>query len=197
MRLSEAPGVLGSVVPALASWRRERRQRSIIDTWRYQVTWKPSPACRRPPRCPAPGSSPSPPPARRHGLHRRHGGSVTAELRRAGATVVEFAIGAQDTDPAELAARLADMAGPDLAGVLNLAALADDGLPTAETPSGVAAAVTLVRALGIADFGVPVWTATRAAVSTGRSDRLDAPSRRRSGASAGSSHWSIPVCGEG
>ncbi|MFD9545666.1 acyltransferase domain-containing protein, partial [Streptomyces sp. NPDC060022] len=41
LQLSEAPQLLGSVVPALASWRRERRQRSVIDTWRYRVVWKP------------------------------------------------------------------------------------------------------------------------------------------------------------
>ncbi|MEW9534760.1 type I polyketide synthase, partial [Microbispora sp. NPDC049125] len=32
---------LGVVLPALSSWRRGRRERSVVDGWRYQVAWKP------------------------------------------------------------------------------------------------------------------------------------------------------------
>ncbi|MFD9545582.1 SDR family NAD(P)-dependent oxidoreductase, partial [Streptomyces sp. NPDC060022] len=172
LQLSEAPQLLGSVVPALASWRRERRQRSVIDTWRYQIAWKP--LTDLPTTATLSGTwlvvLPEVTAARGD-----MAGSVVTALRRAGADVVEFTVGAQDTDPAALAARIREASGRNPAGVLNLAALADEGLPTAALPAGVAATLALVQALGIAGFGAPVWTATRAAVSTGRSDRLDAP----------------------
>src|SRR5207248_5198933 len=32
---------LASVLQVVASWRRASRQRSIVDSWRYRVTWKP------------------------------------------------------------------------------------------------------------------------------------------------------------
>ena len=38
---------LGAVLPVLSSWRRQRRERSTLDRWRYQVNWKPLPGGRR------------------------------------------------------------------------------------------------------------------------------------------------------
>ncbi|MGO4760423.1 hypothetical protein AB4212_69295, partial [Streptomyces sp. 2MCAF27] len=32
---------LESLVPALSSWRRQRREQSVVDGWRHRVTWKP------------------------------------------------------------------------------------------------------------------------------------------------------------
>ncbi|NBH07365.1 acyltransferase domain-containing protein, partial [Amycolatopsis sp. SID8362] len=32
---------LGAVLPALSEWRRRRREESVVDGWRYRVTWKP------------------------------------------------------------------------------------------------------------------------------------------------------------
>ncbi|CAM5682082.1 hypothetical protein SANTM175S_06493 [Streptomyces antimycoticus] len=32
---------LGAVLPVLSSWRRRQGERSTVDAWRYQVTWKP------------------------------------------------------------------------------------------------------------------------------------------------------------
>jgi len=32
---------LESVLPALSSWWRRHRERSVLDAWRYQITWKP------------------------------------------------------------------------------------------------------------------------------------------------------------
>ncbi|WP_241827210.1 acyltransferase domain-containing protein, partial [Streptomyces graminilatus] len=34
---------LGEVVPALASWRRGRRERFEVDGWRYRAVWRPAP----------------------------------------------------------------------------------------------------------------------------------------------------------
>ncbi|WP_410639157.1 SDR family NAD(P)-dependent oxidoreductase [Amycolatopsis sp. lyj-346] len=35
---------LTRVLPALSSWRRRRGEQSVVDGWRYRVTWKPLPA---------------------------------------------------------------------------------------------------------------------------------------------------------
>ncbi|MDF5759409.1 acyltransferase domain-containing protein, partial [Spongiactinospora sp. TRM90649] len=32
---------LGVVLPALSAWRKDRRERSVLDSWRYQVSWTP------------------------------------------------------------------------------------------------------------------------------------------------------------
>ncbi|WP_033356464.1 hypothetical protein, partial [Kitasatospora aureofaciens] len=32
---------LKAVLPALSHWRRGRREQAAVDSWRYQVTWKP------------------------------------------------------------------------------------------------------------------------------------------------------------
>jgi acyl transferase domain-containing protein len=32
---------VAAVLPALSSWRRNRRDRSIVDSWRYRVSWTP------------------------------------------------------------------------------------------------------------------------------------------------------------
>ncbi|WP_147255571.1 KR domain-containing protein, partial [Streptomyces sp. PT12] len=32
---------LGALVPALAAWRRRRREESELDSWRYRIVWKP------------------------------------------------------------------------------------------------------------------------------------------------------------
>ncbi|WP_086824664.1 type I polyketide synthase [Allokutzneria sp. NRRL B-24872] len=32
---------LSAVLPTLANWRRAKQQLSVVDTWRYRVTWKP------------------------------------------------------------------------------------------------------------------------------------------------------------
>ncbi|MFD4764542.1 SDR family NAD(P)-dependent oxidoreductase, partial [Streptomyces sp. NPDC058439] len=155
-----------------ASWRRERRQRSVIDTWRYQVVWKPLTGLPTTATLSGTWLVVLPEDTAAHG---ETADSVVTALHRAGADVVTFTVGARDTDPAELAARISEVSGPDTAGALNLAALADEGLPTAPLPAGSATTLTLMRALAVAGLDTTVWTATRAAVSTGRSDRLDAP----------------------
>ncbi|MYU19334.1 hypothetical protein GTZ78_53810, partial [Streptomyces sp. SID8361] len=35
---------LSAALPALASWRRARQEQSVIDGWRYRLSWTPIPA---------------------------------------------------------------------------------------------------------------------------------------------------------
>jgi NADP-dependent 3-hydroxy acid dehydrogenase YdfG/acyl carrier protein len=139
------PG-LRAVLPALAAWRRQHRERSSLERLRYQVTWKPLPD--------------RPAPARLgHWLVVVPADSEAATPYLDGLT----ACGARLTT-----VTLDDLTTPDqpVDGVLSLLALGEDGL-------GRTAA--LVQALGAAGIGAPLWCATRGAVSTGPSDRLDNP----------------------
>ncbi|MEV5986268.1 type I polyketide synthase [Streptomyces sp. NPDC052051] len=153
---------LATVMPALADWRSEHRNRSTVDSWRYRVTWRALPA-QAAPRLSgtwwllAPAGTAEDPATdaclralRDHGAH---------------AVLIEAGDGDQAADRAHLAARLPADA-PD--GVLSLLAGAPDGL---------AATLALVQALGDAGVDAPLWCLTRGAVSVGRSDRLTDPAQ--------------------
>ncbi|GAA0830519.1 hypothetical protein GCM10009525_30700 [Streptosporangium amethystogenes subsp. fukuiense] len=159
---------LSTVLPALSSWRRSRRERTLVDSWSYRVAWKPLAAV------------PSTPPSGRWLVAVPAGGAEAewAEVLDA----VGAALAGPDaltrldvthTDHAWLAAQLAEQVGGPEAdgraptGVISLLAFAGtggDGLPE------VASTAALVRALGDAGVDAPLWCVTRGAVSVGRSD---------------------------
>ncbi|SNT65147.1 Acyl transferase domain-containing protein, partial [Streptosporangium subroseum] len=43
MQLGVAETALEGVLPALTSWRAQGQERSLVDGWRYRVTWEPAP----------------------------------------------------------------------------------------------------------------------------------------------------------
>ncbi|WP_327259566.1 type I polyketide synthase [Streptomyces sp. NBC_01240] len=157
LQLSEAPQLLGSVVPALASWRRERRQRSVIDTWRYQVVWKPLETASA---------------ALLSGTWLVVGDSaadVAGALTGAGAVVAGLSVD-EVVDRAGLAGAVA--AVPDVCGVV-LAAGAASADRTADVVADELTRVTvLLQALGDAGVDAPLWVLTRGAVAVGASDRV-------------------------
>ncbi|MFB9591720.1 type I polyketide synthase, partial [Streptomyces racemochromogenes] len=150
---------LGELLPALSSWRRRRRERSTVDSWRYRVSWE-----RLPEPAPAPLTGtwlvvlPAGP------AHESLAADCAAALGRHGApTVTVRATGTDRTALAELIRTAASASG--ITGVLSLAGFGTDG-----------ALHALVLAQALTDAGVTgarLWTVTRGAVSTGRSD--DAP----------------------
>ncbi|MGK5546562.1 type I polyketide synthase, partial [Streptomyces sp. URMC 127] len=156
---------LGAILPRLSAWRRQRREQSVVDGWRYHVTWKPLGAL------PEGGAS---------GTwllvvaaETEWTASVRTALAERGLELVTLVAG-PGTDRATLARDLAGT-GP-VSGVLSL--LAEDESASAAHPAlthGLAATLLLVQALGDAGVGAPLWCATRGAVATGRSDRLDRP----------------------
>ncbi|MER5898098.1 type I polyketide synthase, partial [Streptomyces sp. NPDC001876] len=162
LQLSEAPQLLGSVVPALASWRRERLQRSVIDTWRYRVVWKPLET--------APVTTLS-------GTWLVVGpedGDVAGALTAAGGEVVGLAVDAV-SDRAALAGRIADVG--DVCGVVLVAGSGSTGLAAgggvvADELTGL---TVLLQALGDAGVDAPLWVVTRGAVAVGASDRVVDP----------------------
>ncbi|MEV8231346.1 SDR family NAD(P)-dependent oxidoreductase, partial [Streptomyces sp. NPDC079167] len=154
---------LSTVLPLLSSWRRQSREQSIVDAWRYRITWKPAAVSG--------GAVAS-------GIwlvvaaeeHRGH--PVVAGLREHGGDVelLTVASGARDRSvPAgELARKLAERpAGQgEVAGIVSLLAL---------THNPTEANLSLVQALGEADVPAPLWCVTREGVSVSRTDAAPAP----------------------
>ncbi|GAA3004608.1 hypothetical protein GCM10010519_40630 [Streptomyces lactacystinicus] len=162
---------LNVVLPALATWRTERTERSVVDSWRYRVTWR---------------ALPEGPPVALDGTWlvlssdgRPEDGARRSEttvqvMEQAGASVVHLRIAEAEADRAVLADRvrasLDALPGP-VTGVLSLLGL--DERPHSAHPSvplGAALNLALVQALGDAGIDAPLWWATRGAVSVGGTD---------------------------
>ncbi|WP_346140055.1 type I polyketide synthase [Streptomyces virens] len=167
--------VLSDVLPALSSWRRGLNERSLVDRWRYRVSWRPSAA---------------------------NGSAATGSRADDGTWLVLIptvldgdpwadalagALGADAVrvvcapdDDAALADRLAQAARrAAYAGVVSLfAAVRDDGEPGARAlPSGAARPDALLDALDAAGITGRLWAVTRGAVSVGRSDAVADPAQ--------------------
>ncbi|MGV9362791.1 type I polyketide synthase [Amycolatopsis sp. NPDC003731] len=135
---------LTALLPALSSWRRQSDERSVVDGWRYRVSWEPARST------PATLSG-------RWLLVVPAGEALLGDEIAAALTAHDVACTRLDNPaPGELAeaARTAD-------AVLSLLALTSG--PDAVVPPGVAATLELLRAVP----DVPVWTVTRGAVSIG------------------------------
>ncbi len=156
----DARNGLSTVLPALSAWRRQFRDQTLTDEWRYRVAWKPlADVTGR-----LTGTWLVALPTDRAGS-----GEVTAALRAHGAEVVELTV--DHTDRAALAEQLAHAGGVD--GVVSLLALDESDGPG--LTAGVATTVTLAQALRDAGGTAPLWLLTRGAVSTGPSDELTGP----------------------
>ncbi|MFI5756993.1 type I polyketide synthase, partial [Streptomyces sp. NPDC051569] len=173
---------LGSLLPALTSWRRGKQEKSLLDALRYRVEWTP-------PRKPAAPvldgtwllvSSDG-------GTGSTDGGQdgdtliddLAAALSAHGARVRRLVLDASCTDRTVLAERLSAVEDSDTtAHVLSV-------LPLDERPSGTYAPLTTGLALtvalvqALADTGADgrLWTATRGAVSTGAGDPVTRPAQ--------------------
>ncbi|HEX9358216.1 MAG TPA: SDR family NAD(P)-dependent oxidoreductase, partial [Streptosporangiaceae bacterium] len=145
-------------VAALSSWRRQRREESTVDGWRYRVIWRPVTGAQAPTGgtwlvlTPAGG----------------HDHWIASVLR--GLTVETVLIEVADAGRDALAGRIRELAGGTFAGVLSLLAVQEGGLP--DQPAGLLATLAAVQALGDAGVAAPLWCVTRGAVSVGRSDSV-------------------------
>jgi acyl transferase domain-containing protein/acyl carrier protein len=157
--LAVAPEPLGDVLPALASWRRTRLEKSTVDGWRYRITWKP--LTSREKELTGTWLVVTP-----EGSDHSWLDAARQAVEDAGATAVLITVGA--TDRAALGKRLVDLAPVD--GVLSLLAL--DAAGDAVLPRGVANTLLLTQALGDAGIAAPLWLATAGAVATGRGDTV-------------------------
>ncbi|MDF3291314.1 type I polyketide synthase [Streptomyces silvisoli] len=163
---------LSAVLPALSAWHRQSRDRSIVDGWRYRVTWQPLPHSAAKPLT---GTWLLAVPA-----GHTDDEWVTAAARalaERGADVRQLVVDAATEDRTAVVERLRTaIDGAEVTGVLSLLAL--DGRPHAEyssLPAGLSGTTALVQALGDTGVDAPLWCATRGAVRVGRSDQLTSP----------------------
>ena len=172
---SDQESSLSALLPALSAWRRRSDEQERVDGWRYRVAWQPV------------GEASS---ASLSGTWlvvvpaetARQDTSVAAlvgALEVRGAEAVLMALDADaSSDRLALAGRLKDAQSehPGLAGVLSLLAFDEQHhVHCVAVPRGLAGTLTLTQALADIDIQVPLWIATRGAVSTGAADRVESP----------------------
>ncbi|MEU2395940.1 type I polyketide synthase, partial [Streptomyces sp. NPDC007369] len=169
----DAEQPLSALLPALSAWRRQRTERSVVDRWRYGVTWKPL-------GDPDAGARPAGTwllvTASGGGEATGPGGlpGIADALRAQGVDVREVALDLAATGRAVVADRLRTaLAGNRADGVLSLLALAEAPHPAhPAAPAGLLLTGALVQALGDAGVDAPLWCVTSGAVATGPADRV-------------------------
>uniref|UniRef100_UPI0039F5FE9D SDR family NAD(P)-dependent oxidoreductase n=1 Tax=Streptomyces sp. KLOTTS4A1 TaxID=3390996 RepID=UPI0039F5FE9D len=167
---------LKAALPTLSTWRRQRRERSALDSWTYGITWKRTDT----------GKSRTPTllagrwlVAVADGLPEddKQADVLVRALTERGADVARVTV----TEREALATRLAELDPAHIDGVVSLLALADTdtdfGTGTGTAPLGVLGTVALVQALGDAGVQGPLWALTRGAVSVGAADPLVSPAQ--------------------
>ncbi|MDQ1539161.1 MAG: pimaricinolide synthase PimS2, partial [Actinomycetota bacterium] len=162
---------LAAVLPALSSWRRQRREHSAVDPWRYGVSWTP---LSKSLEAKLSGTWLL---VRAQGIGDASVESVSSALSGHGAQVLELVLDETCVDREVLAARLQGLEGvSDVAGIVSVLAAAEQ--PSESFPalaSGLALSLALVQALGDLEIEAPLWFLTQGATSTGRSDRVANP----------------------
>ncbi|MFY4722790.1 type I polyketide synthase [Streptomyces sp. LaBMicrA B280] len=167
---------LDTVAPKLSAWRRQRREQSAADGWRYRITWQP---LGDPAGAASSGTWLYVVPEETAWTE-----AIRAGLTELGVTLVPFTV-AEDTDRDTLARSLTEAGHEQADGVLFAAAPAPADTGTADTgtaDTGTAALqrlVLLVQALGDAGIEAPLWCLTSGAVSTGPADPLTDPAAAR------------------
>ncbi len=167
--LAETLGVdteipLSELLPALSEWRRTAHDKSTVDSWRYDVRWRPAPALSREsdPEVGSPHHFHVKVPAGRW-LAVVAPGQDSAMVDALGIEIVPVEV---TGDRESLAARLR-AAEPNPAGVVSLLGFDERPHPDfPELPSGVAGTLLLAQALGDAAISAPLWLLTSGAVAT-------------------------------
>ncbi|MFJ3894659.1 type I polyketide synthase [Streptomyces sp. NPDC090083] len=162
---------LESVVPALAAWRTARRERGVVDGWRYRVEWRALPVA-------ASGAVegtwlivvPAPMEGDRLVVE------TLAEFTARGARAVVVAADCGSLDREALGTLLG--VDEDFAGVLSLLALDERPHPRQPAvPVGLVGTLMLLQALGDRGIDAPLWCVTEGAVAAGDDDAPSAPAQ--------------------
>ncbi|MFH8367652.1 type I polyketide synthase [Streptomyces sp. NPDC018031] len=160
---------LAAVLPALTAWRRQSRERSRVDAWRYRVNWSPvtdpaAPVLSGPWLLVVPAGSAEDPWVT----------ECVTQLDALGARLVTVRLTAAEADRETVADRLRKAmseAGTGFDGALSLLGLAEGRDPRfASVPAGLSLTVALVQALNDTDLDAPLWCVTRGAVAVNASE---------------------------
>ncbi|WP_443098451.1 type I polyketide synthase [Streptomyces antimycoticus] len=183
---------LGTVLPALSRWRRGRRERSAVDSWRYRVEWRPVTDA-------APAAV-----GRWLVVHPKGAadGWTNACVRALGADggQVHRLEPAEDTDREELAELLRSRWAEEMppTGVLSLLALDDDARPPLPgVAPGLTGTLTLLQALVDAAVTAPCGVPPAALSPSTTPTSWTLPTRPNCGGSAGWPPWNTPTGGAG
>ncbi|MFI1169217.1 type I polyketide synthase, partial [Streptomyces sp. NPDC020801] len=146
-----ADDTFSEVLPRLSSWRRQRKEQSTVDGWRYHETWK---RIVDPDRTHRPGTWLLAVPEENAQI-----APVRAALTASGAELRTLVVGPA-SDRTELAREMSGLGPVD--GVLSLLVTGNPVLPT----------LLLVQALADAGIEVPLWCLTSGAVAVDGSDAV-------------------------
>ncbi|MFD1046524.1 acyltransferase domain-containing protein, partial [Kibdelosporangium lantanae] len=160
---AEETAGLSDGLSALSTWRRQRRERSTLDGWRYRQIWRSVPSVRaEPPR----GRWLVVVPEGHENRLVPTSSGFDAEVISLGATA--------DSADVELVVGTA-VAGREFAGVLSLLALGAGGHPELET--GLMVTAILLRTLKKLGVTTRLWCATQGAVAKAGTERLRNPAQ--------------------
>ncbi|GAA2529149.1 type I polyketide synthase [Winogradskya humida] len=161
---------LGEVLPALATWRRREKDRSVTAGWRYRVTWKPV------------SESGSALLGGTWLVVRPAGytGGVPAALTARGAEVVEIEVPAGSANRAGLTGLLTGALNDTAPAVGVVSLLGTDTTPLpdhAVVTQGLAATLALAQSLGDSGIDAPLWVLTSGATAPGPGEALPDPAQ--------------------
>ncbi|MEV5880991.1 SDR family NAD(P)-dependent oxidoreductase, partial [Streptomyces sp. NPDC052101] len=164
---------LTTVLPALSAWHRRRRDRAVIDSWRYGIEWAPVADTQT---------------ARLSGTwllvipkelaDDPRVGVIAAAIVRRGASALPVV--PPSDDPDDLVEHLTRTLGehPDVVGALSLAAWDEHTHPSSPVvPRALARSLTVIQALAVTGIAARTWCVTSGAVTTGTADAPVVPSQ--------------------
>ncbi|MFC3582668.1 type I polyketide synthase, partial [Streptantibioticus rubrisoli] len=146
---------LSAVLPAMSAWRRNRRDQSTVESWRYRESWQPL-----------------------TGPLRQQLDGTWLLVAPAGDELVDTVAGALSGHGAKVTLLTVDERSDRQILADQLRVIAAEGAPTGVLSllaDRVDTVLALVQALGDSDIEAPLWCATQGAVSTGSSDRVTSP----------------------
>ncbi|MEU5355167.1 type I polyketide synthase [Streptomyces sp. NPDC020947] len=158
---------LGTVLPALSSWRERSRQQATLAGWQYRVTWRPTEAPDRPLTgrwlivVPADVAEPA------------WLAQAVAALSARGARVSRVDV-PRSADPEALRHELVTaLRGEPAGGILSLLALdtAED-TDAVSVPAGLSGTLALVRTVSELGLSAPIWCVTQDAVAVRPGDAV-------------------------
>jgi acyl transferase domain-containing protein/acyl carrier protein len=158
---------LGTVLPALSSWRERSRQQATLAGWQYRVTWRPTEAPDRPLTdrwlivVPADVAEPA------------WLAQAVAALSARGARVSRVDV-PRSAEPEALRHELVTaLRGEPAGGILSLLALdtAED-TDAVSVPAGLSGTLALVRTVSELGLSAPIWCVTQDAVAVRPGDAV-------------------------